>query len=358
MAGDLVFQAGKKALSAIREKGLCPDDIRVMAGAAGGPKWLVLAHLDKVLFSDWFQGRRKPLFLAGSSSGAWRFAAVCRKDPVSAVDRFRDAYVGQRYKSKPSPQKIAAEADKILNRLLEENGEEEILSHPFLRLNVMAVRCKSLAASDIKLIQGLGLGGAAALNTINRKGLKFFFERALFYDPRDIPPFFGMDEFPIRKTSFEKRNLRRGLLASGSIPLLMAGVRGIPGAPSGVYRDGGVIDYHMDIPYFDGDGIAFITHYTDRVIPGWLDKKLFWRKPRNTDRVLLVSPSESFLERLPYGKIPDRGDFKRFMGTDRERFAYWNTVANMSERLAGEFMETVLSGRIRERVVPMRTRQN
>ena len=58
--------AGKKAYKKIKDSGLTPDDVKVVAGAAGGPKWLVLANLDRALFGHWFKDRKKPLFTIGA----------------------------------------------------------------------------------------------------------------------------------------------------------------------------------------------------------------------------------------------------------------------------------------------------
>lgn len=351
MDNNLVFKAGKKAFEYIKSHGLKPDDVKVMAGAAGGPKWLILGHLDRVLFRTWFKGRKSPLFLLGSSSGAWRFAAASQFDPVAAIDRFQKAYIQQSYESKPLPETVSMEAWKILDYLLDTNGKNEILAHSFLRLNVMAVRCRGLTAKDNRARLFAGFVLAILANCINRKGLKIFFQRALFYDPRTFPPFGNMNSFPIVKTPLNTQNIQPALLASGSIPLVMSGVENIYAASPGTYRDGGVIDYHMDIPFLNNDKkIVLYPHYTDRIVPGWLDKKLSWRKPGslNVDNVLLVSPSKAFLEKLPYKKIPDRKDFYRFEGRDKERIDYWYKAVDMSQKLAEEFMETVETGRIRE----------
>lgn len=353
MSENLIFLAGRKALSIIRSSGLHPNLVKVVAAAAGGPKWLILGHLDRLLFDSWFKNRTDPLFVIGSSSGAWRLASACQTDPAGAVERFRNAYISQCYDAKPSPADISLEAENILNQLLGKNGPAEIVRHPFLRLNIMTVRCSGLTARDESIPQQLGLIFAAICNGIRRKNLGFFFERALFYDPRDIPPFMDMDEFPIRKIPLTEENIRSALLASGSIPLVMRSMKDIPGAPPGIYRDGGVTDYHPDIPFIKEEGIVLFPHYTDRIIPGWLDKKVFWRKPAYGDYVLLISPSKSFLERLPYKKIPDRKDFYRFKGQDRERMSYWNQAADLSKALADEFADLVQTGRIQERVKPM-----
>ena len=349
MIEDLVFYAGRKAFEIIREEGLRPERISVVAGAAGGPKWLVLRHLDRVLFSDWFKDRKMPLFLIGSSIGAWRFAGQCMADPKTSLSDFESAYIHQAYAAKPSPETVSRESARIQQAFLKNRGPQEILDHPFLRLNFMAVRSKGLAASDKRFLLAVALTVAALGNLVSRSFLKVFFERVLFYDSRSIPPFFQIAGIPIHRVPLTTENLPAGLLASGSIPLVMSGVKDIPGSPSGVYRDGGVIDYHMDIPLSnESDRITLFPHYMERVIPGWLDKKLTWRKPgtRNMANVLVLAPSKQFIDRLPYHKIPDRNDFYRFKGKDSSRFAYWSAVADASQVLADAFMEAALSGNI------------
>ena len=355
MTDNLVFYAGRNAFEIIREEGLRPGRISVVAGAAGGPKWLVLRHLDRVLFSDWFKGRKLPLYLIGSSIGAWRFAGQCMADPKTSLSDFESAYIHQAYAGKPSSDAVSLESARIQQAFLKNGGPREILVHPFLRLNFMAVRSKGPAASDSKFLLATALLVAAMGNIVNRSFLKVFFERVLFYDSRDIPPFYNLTGFPIHRVPLTPENLPGALLASGSIPLVMSGVRNIPQSPFGVYRDGGVIDYHMDLP-LSGDSakLTLFPHYMERIIPGWLDKNLRWRKPgaRNMANVLMMAPSKQFIDRLPYRKIPDRNDFYKFKGKDSLRFDYWSAVSKASQILADEFMETVLSGNIRNKVKP------
>ena len=356
MTKNLSFSAGRKALKIIREGGLSPDQVKVVAGAAGGPKCLILGHLDGALFSTWLAGRKEPLFLLGSSAAAWRFASISQKRPLEAIDRFQTTYVHQHYSEKPSTKEITDESIAFLNIFLGDRGEEDILNHPYLRLNVMSTRCRGLTASDRKGALLPGLLIAALLNIFSRRSLGLFFERTLLYDPRDTPPFFDMDEFPIRKIPLTEENLRTALLASGSIPVVMSRVTDIPGARRGSYRDGGIIDYHMDVPFTkDGNGIVLFPHYTNRIIPGWFDKHLLWRKPDNlhVENLLLLHPTEAFIQKLPYGKVPDRNDFRRFLGRDTERMDYWNKSIEESRRLSEEFLDAVESGKIRELVGPL-----
>ncbi len=348
--------AGEKALAQIRDSGLRPDDIKVVAGAAGGPKWLVLSHLDRALFTSWLAERKTPLFFIGSSIGAWRLATASRINPGEAIERFEEAYLRQVFGFKPSMDRVNRVIETVLDNLLSEGGPQEILSHPWYRLSVMAVRCKGDTASDRKTRLLPAFTAAALGNIASRGSLGLFFERTLFYDPRTLPPYYSMNGFPIHRVPLHPENLKGALMASGSVPLLMPGVRDIPGAPPGIYRDGGVIDYHMDIPFLDGqDGLVLYPHYANRISPGWLDKKLPWRgpEPRNMDKVVLITPSRAFIERLPLGKITDRSDFTRFAGWDKKRVEYWKTVMDEGRRLADEFMEAVESTRIKRMAQPI-----
>ncbi len=162
-----------------------------------------------------------------------------------------------------------------------------------------------------------------------------------------------MTGFPINHVNLTEENLKPAIMASGSIPMVMRGVSGIPGAPDGVYRDGGMIDYHLDIPFDpDPEHIVLYPHYTDTIIPGWLDKHLSWRSAHtlNMSNVLIVCPSKSFIAGLPYGKIPDRNDFMKFKGRDAERLDYWRKSVEGSHFLGEQLHEAVTSGKIRSMV--------
>jgi len=356
MAEYLKFLAGAKALHIIKEKGLRPESVRVIAGAAGGPKFLILTQLDRAIFGSWLKNASQLVFLIGSSIAAWRFAAACQKNPLKAIKRLEEAYINQRYESEVSALDVSLEGERILNAYLDEDKVREVLAHPFFRMNILAVRSRGIVAREKKLPLMAGLAAAYLANLVNRRLLGFFLERNLFYDPRDIPPFFDLSGFPVRKIPLNENNLQKAILASGSIPLVMTAVTDIPGAAAGVYRDGGLIDYHLDIPFMKNDrDIVLYPHYIDRIIPGWLDKRLTWRgpSPQNMANVLLVAPSKNFLNRLPYQKIPDRDDFKTFYQRDQERVHYWKTAVGESQRLAEEFLQAVESGEIREMVQPM-----
>jgi pimeloyl-ACP methyl ester carboxylesterase len=324
-----------------------------MAGASGGAKWLVLSKLDRVAADTLIPRLHEPVYLIGSSIGAWRFACYAQDRPLEAIERFEEAYLGQTYSEEPDRDEITTKSRQILDYVLGESGTAEILSHPVFRTSIMTVRSRHVTASEQPAVLVPGLLAAAALNAVSRRSLGAFFERVLFFDARDLPPFFDMRGFPLRQVELAEANLKDAIIATGSIPMILSGVRDIAGAPRGMYRDGGVIDYHLDLPQSAPDRLTLYLHFIDRIVPGWFDKKLSWRKPdpSNVDRTILVSPSKEFVSRLPHAKIPDRRDFINFK--PEERIRAWRTVVDMCDELADEFHKVLDKGQLAARLEPL-----
>ena len=350
---NLVFKAGRGAFDSIQRHGFDPERIGTLAGASGGAKWLVLSQLDRCILQTVVPRLAGPVHLIGSSIGAWRFACYAQNDPIAAIDRFEEAYIGQSYSDNPDIHEITAKTREILKIVMQDDAAGQILSHPVFRTHIMTVRARHLAASENRLVLAATLMAAASLNAISRKTLGWFFERGLFFDARDIPPFFDVAGFPIQKIRIRASNIEDVVVATGSIPLILSGVRDIEGADPGMYRDGGVIDYHLDLPHSDDDRLTLFPHFFDRIVPGWFDKRLPWRKPDplNVDRTLLVSPSAAFVARLPGGKIPDRTDFTTY--TPIERIRAWQNVVTECAALADEFNEVIETGQLAARLQPL-----
>ncbi len=349
----LTFRAGAGALGSIRTHGFDISSVGTIAGASGGAKWLVLSQLDRAILANFMPGMTSPVHLIGSSIGSWRFSCYAQQDPVAAIERLEYAYLEQSYSEKPDIHEITAKSREILNFVLGDTGVDEILGNPLFRMHVMAVRSRHVLATEYRGLLAAGLITAAALNAVSRRSLGLFFERALFFDKRDVPPFFDLAGFPIQRIEMSRANLADAVIATGSIPLVLSGVRNIAGATPGVYRDGGVIDYHLDLPHSARERITLFPHFYERIVPGWFDKKLKWRRPSpgNVDRTILISPSPEFVSTLPHGKIPDRTDFTRY--TPAERVAAWRNCVQACERLADEFNEVMVKDQLAARLQPL-----
>lgn len=344
--------AGKSAYRQIRENGLQPEDVYALAGAAGGPKWIVLQQFDKWMFGEWFSGRKEPLHLLGSSAGVWRFAAALAfDDPVEGLRRFKEAYFSQVYKGRPSPEEVSRLFGEATSDLIFPESINHILNHSYGRLSIFISRARGLMAQENLKLQGLGFLMAIAGNAISRDWLKFWFQRVVFQDSRTAVSLFDPREFDTQIVGLRDDNFRAALMGSSAIPLVLAGVRDIPGGPEGVYRDGGMTDYHMALPYLVPDNqVVLLPHFFDQVIPGWLDRYLKNRKPRavDMDRVVMICPSADFIRTLPGEKIPDRTDFEKM--DDKNRLQAWEKAYSDCAVLGDTFASWVQSGKIREKV--------
>ncbi len=350
----LTIRAGRRALQRLREKPLSPADVHVIPGAAGGPKALGLSGLDKAIFGDWLPQAPQARVLIGSSIGSWRFAAIASSDdPKAQLAKLAELYTSQRFAKGVSAAEVSRKSVLFLEELL--GGREDfILNHPWYRLNVVVVRSRGLLEHDARRRLGLGLMSAISANMVSRRHLSRFMERGIVHDSRIKTPIAKLVDFPRHEVALSRDNLMPTLLASASIPLVMSGVRNIPGAPEGVYRDGGLLDYHLDLPY-EQPGIILYPHFTDKVVPGWFDKTLPWRRGDATrlQDVLLVSPSREYLDSLPDRKLPDRKDFENYLGDDAGRERSWRASIAESDRLGDEFLELVENGKLLDQVQPL-----
>ncbi len=174
MSHALTLYAGPSALKMIKEKGLQPDMFKIMAGAAGGPKWFTLHGLDQYLFDEFLPRKKERLYTIGSSAGAWRLACLAQKNPKQAIDRLAEKYSIETYSEKPDAAEITAKAKIMLDYVLGENGTEEIVNNTKIQTHLVTDRCKGLLVSDKPLVQMFGLASSAFANMLSRSTLKYF----------------------------------------------------------------------------------------------------------------------------------------------------------------------------------------
>lgn len=349
----LRFLAGSEAMARIRRDGLHEDLFDVVAGASGGAKWLALTRLDQALFGSWFRDRVRPLHMVGSSIGTWRFACLAQPDPVAACKRFEDCYLDYAVDGPVSAAELTAHCRDFLDVIFGADGIGHVLSHPFMRQSILAVRGRGpIRPGTGKVGLGLGLGAAGLANLVSRRTLPAFFERTVLHDGRDAPPFNLNAEFPTQAVSLTPANLVPALLASSAVPFVFDGVVDMAGARPGLYLDGGIMDYHLDMG-FTPPGLVLYPHFSHRIVPGWFDKTLPWRRARaaNLSRMLVLCPSVEFTTALPFGKIPDRGDFRRMDTATRQK--YWRTAVAETDRLADCWREAVEKDRVPDLLEPL-----
>ncbi len=348
---QICIKAGRNAHEMIKAGGFSFDRITTYVAPAGGPRWLAASGFDLALMERAVLGRSRPVLLSGSSSGAWRLAAWLQPEPVKSYRSFLESYIKTSYQRTDTPASILASMNEVINEYIEDDAVPFALANKRYRFAVTTARARNLAASETGLVQKLGLGFAWFFNATIPSYLRLFYERVVFYYS-PLPPRFCLQQgFTGRMIPLNVTNFKAAVLASGAIPLVVAGIRDIYGAPVGIYRDGGLFDYHLNHEYTGKEGeITLFFHHQTRIVPGWLDKRLKSRRPPEhiLDNVLMVVPSEDFVRGLPGSRIPDREDFITYIDDPATRMKNWREVVEKCAPLGEQFLETVESGRLRE----------
>src|SRR5690606_35369874 len=121
----------------------------------------------------------------------------------------------------------------------------------------------------------------------------------------------------------------------------------------GIYRDGGVIDYHLDLPLSDPDRLSLYPQFFEQLVPGWFDKRLKWRRmnPLHMECTVLICSSPQFIANLPRGRIPDRSDFVKMPHADRVRT--WRSVVAACAALADDLNDVLEKGQLAARLQPL-----
>jgi predicted acylesterase/phospholipase RssA len=259
-----------------------------MPAAAGGPKGLALIPFDQ-RFADAWLPAIPHLDLIGASIGAWRVAALAQPDARDALERLRRAYVhDQDYAPDPSPAEVSARIRAIARAVL---GPAGLCVRERVSLDVIVARSRGPLDGQRSRV---AFGRAALANAWSRARLAAHFERVVLHAgaASTLPP--PRDAFGRTEVGMNASNAEDALTATASIPLVCEPVARIAGAPRGEYWDGGMIDYHLMLPYDALDGIVLYPHFVPHVTPGWLDKHLPWRaRPRRhrwLANVVVIAP--------------------------------------------------------------------
>lgn len=337
----LLIHAGPRARQHIASHGLRPQDVRLVPAAAGGPKGLMLTHLDRHLFGRWLPMGGHTVHLVGASIGAWRMGAALMPDPVRALTALTEGYIAQHIEPEagrrfPSSARITAGFTQTLQEFFGE-ATPSLLAHPRWRLHVLTAKGRHMLRHDTPARTALGLGAMALGNVLSRRAVGLFMERHVFSSPGEALPL-RLRDLPTRYVALTPDNFLAAMRASCSIPFMLQGVPDIPGSQAGAHWDGGLVDYHVHWPYAAlGEGLVLYPHFQRQVVPGWLDKSLPWRHRATPglSNLIVLSPNPAWVQRLPGGKLPDRTDFKTL--TLSERCDRWRSAVAASAQLADDW---------------------
>lgn len=345
---SLHIHVGGRARRHIEAHGLSPRDVRLVPAAAGGPKGLILSHIDQHLFGHWLPQGGHTVHLVGASIGAWRMATAAMRDPVRSFRDLAYGYIQQNVEPEPGRKmptaaRITAGFKDTLKGFFGENLGD-MLHHPRYQLHVLTSRGRQVLRRGSPSRTALGFTGLALGNALSRKAVGLFMERTVFSTVGEALPV-PLIDLPTGRVELDEANFMQAMLASCSIPFMLEAVHDIPGAAHGAHWDGGIVDYHVHWPYSAMDkGLVLYPHFQRQVVPGWLDKTLKWRHRASPwlDNMVLLAPSPQWVASLPGGKLPDRNDFTKLAYPQRVK-AWTEAVARATE-LADEWQEWLRKG--------------
>lgn len=343
----LRYRAGGAALERLRRHGLTPAAVGALAGPASGPRWLVLTGIDRAVVElGLHRGTpERPTLLVGASAGAWRAMALASDDPPATLDRLREAYTGRVFPRRVTMDEVSASYRELVREVF----------GPAVA-SIVGARDRDAAAHAARVRRGwpsrgraglaATLGLYAALDALHPRAAGLVVERVLFH----TRPERYRARFRGRVVRLDATNAEDVALASGSVPLAMAPVTGIAGAPPGAYLDGGLTDYHLRQRHRPPDGAVLLPHFRRRILPGWFDRRRRRRPaPDVLDELIQIHPSRAFLDALPGGRPPDRRDFYELADRPDERLRRWREATARGEALGEALLRDVESGALVER---------
>ena len=213
----LHIHVGERARRHIEASGLQPHDIRLVPAAAGGPKGLILNHLDRHLFGQWLPQGGHPVHVAGASIGAWRMATAAMADPVRSFADLAHGYIAQHIEPEagrkmPSPRRVTQGFTDTLQGFFGDEIEG-ILSHPRYRLHVLTSRGRQVLRHATPSRTLLGFTGLALGNAVSRKAVGLFLERTVFSSPGEALPV-PLRDLPTGRVELNRGNFIPAMLAS------------------------------------------------------------------------------------------------------------------------------------------------
>jgi len=240
------------------------------------------------------------------------------------MERFLKAYAEQTYDTWPTLDELTQKVNEIVVATLGENGTQDLLAQKVFKLNVISTKTnfkKKVGSKYRRKFIPIVLK-----NTASRKFLNKDFERVVFTNNSDHNVIIE-DGFKTHFHPFTKNNMVSALRSTGTLPMYMNPTHDIQGL-NGLLWDGALIDYHIGLDYRT-DGLILYPHFSDTIIEGWFDKFIPWRKFKGNvlDRMILISPSKSFVKSLPDSKIPTREDFETYFNNKDQRIKNWYEVA-------------------------------
>ena len=225
MAFPLTVIVGTEARNQLTELGWQPELFKAMVGASGGAKLLGIAHLDRTIFTNFLSRIDHLMEPYGSSIGSWRHAALASADAVSALEKLQYRYLNQVWDQddpRPAHEIVDGLCEWVLDGFLNQESINSIIDHPRFTTHIVTTRGRGLNNRPNDWLLAIGMGSSAIGNILHRDLLILGFQRVVFSSGPSRA--FSFHDFDTAHVPLTQDLVKPALIASGSIPFLMARV--------------------------------------------------------------------------------------------------------------------------------------
>ncbi|KAJ3098483.1 hypothetical protein HDU97_003982 [Phlyctochytrium planicorne] len=320
------------------------DYFRIFFGPASGPRCFATvgfeAHMKDLVARGLISS---PKWLVGASTSALRFMALLSSlaNGKDVTSELKEMYCEMYYKTGDTPQVLRPMMEKCYRICAPEDALEKALSNPMFKIAILVAnispRYRNLSDWQLKSI----LVYYGLKNLVSPKYLSGLVSRICFYSGDEVPYFLANGLGGPNSIQFVKltqKNVYAVLHATTCIPFIQERCTFIPDFGEGLFVDGALTDYTLNVQLQDPEYPALLLGdcLQREFSPTVFDTKVPWRTPPKTffDHCSLVHPTTAFAKRIPDGALPSVGDwFKpQYIKDPTRRHQNWRMTYDTSQK--------------------------
>ncbi|KNC99759.1 uncharacterized protein SPPG_09257 [Spizellomyces punctatus DAOM BR117] len=262
------------------------DYFSIYIAPASGPSGLTTTGFESRIKNLYAKSKLSGTkWLVGSSTGAMRFMALIGSlvsTERNLTEELMKHYCWMQYNAGDTPQILRPMMDQLYRLVAPPDLMSDILTHPQFRLAIIVSNIRDSYQQLPDWALRAVLGCYAVGNLVNERALTGLCERIVFYSGDEVPKFlangFG-GENNTRFVKLVKENVYEVLHGTTCIPFVQERCESIPGAGEGLYLDGALTDYMLNVQFTDPSHRALLLsdQPTSNVYPTALDAMFRWR---------------------------------------------------------------------------------
>jgi hypothetical protein len=308
---------------------------------AAGPRAFVSSGFEASLASSYLSNNIKSeKWLIGGSTGGLRALAfvnslLLKQDLACKI---KDHYCEMYYKHGFTSDKLHAMMLEMFDSVCPNDVLKEALEHDTFKVAILVSELRYpfsllpviLLRPFLAIVVLLHLVLPSLIETL-------FFKRLCFYSGHSPPSFLGLED-SVEFCKLTINNCQQVLHATTSMPLISKTCTFIKGKGPGVYFDGGITDYYLNMKINGANGLLLgDLHPTSPIYRSALDLFVPWRRhlpDEYFEHVSVIRPTENFLKSLEPRSLPSVRDWfsKEYIKYPEKRKDSWNLVYDLSQK--------------------------